>query len=334
MDKKNNNQDMQKKLHPDKEKDMSKNDTTKKSTDTQRNTFWDVAVAVALVIAVAIAGFLLFRKHNMEEMAQLKQQLEKENKEVSEQLEQRDSLVSEWMITFNLIEEDLKEMKQKENILGSSGNDPEITLDRRNQIVKDVRNLRDLLEKNRQKLATLNHKLKSSGMKIAALEEKITALSDSMQVRNSSINKLVAALDEKNTEVDGLNGHVEELRGELAQKDHVINIQEKEMNKAYLAYGTYMELKEKGLITKEGGFLWLGKTIALREDFDDKNFTEINIHETKEIPLNAEKAKLVTEHPRDSYEVIANDITEKAYIAIINPSEFWKISRYAVIETE
>ena len=35
------------------------------------------------------------------------------------------------------------------------------------------------------------------------------------------------------------------------------------MNKAFYACGTYKQLKAKGLLTKKGGFIGLGKTKSL-----------------------------------------------------------------------
>jgi len=42
--------------------------------------------------------------------------------------------------------------------------------------------------------------------------------------------------------------------------------------------------------------------------------------------------KLVTEHPAGSYELVRQDEDQIASIAILNPDEFWKISKYAVVE--
>jgi hypothetical protein len=57
------------------------------------------------------------------------------------------------------------------------------------------------------------------------------------------------------------------------------------------------------------------------------------ITETQRIMLNAKKAELITEHPTASYEMVAND-TSVSYIEIKDPAEFWKITRYAVVETK
>jgi hypothetical protein len=105
------------------------------------------------------------------------------------------------------------------------------------------------------------------------------------------------------------------------------------MNKAFVVSGTYKDLKEKGLLTKEGGVLGLGKKESLQENsLNDNLFTRIDITKTRTIPVNSKSAKLVTEHPASSYELIKDDDNMIAYIEIKDPSTFWKISKYAVVE--
>ena len=104
------------------------------------------------------------------------------------------------------------------------------------------------------------------------------------------------------------------------------------MHKGFVAYGTYKDLKAKGLISKEGGFLGLGKKESLIEDFDNKSFTQINITETTTIPVNSKTAKLITEHPKNSYELVRDKDNRIASIEIKDPAQFWKISKYAVVE--
>ena len=53
------------------------------------------------------------------------------------------------------------------------------------------------------------------------------------------------------------------LKDTIAKKDDKISTQTYEMNKAFYVCGTYKELKAKGLLTKEGGFIGLGKTESL-----------------------------------------------------------------------
>ena len=105
------------------------------------------------------------------------------------------------------------------------------------------------------------------------------------------------------------------------------------LNQAFLVSGTYKDLRDKGILYKEGGFLGIGRLESIKDDFDESIFTEVNISELKSIPVNnSRKVKLVTEHPAGSYELVKEDENTISSIAILDPGEFWKISRYAVVE--
>jgi hypothetical protein len=68
------------------------------------------------------------------------------------------------------------------------------------------------------------------------------------------------------------------------------------------------------------------------EDFPDSLFAEIDVTETKTIPVNSKSVKLITEHPTGSYQLVRENENLISYIEIKDPAEFWRISKYAVVE--
>jgi hypothetical protein len=52
----------------------------------------------------------------------------------------------------------------------------------------------------------------------------------------------------------------------------------------------------------------------------------------KSIPINSKSAKLISEHPANSYQFIRDKDKKIASIEITDPVQFWKISKYAVVE--
>ncbi|MBI5008939.1 MAG: hypothetical protein HZB98_04690 [Bacteroidia bacterium] len=208
----------------------------------------------------------------------------------------------------------------------------EFSKDQRDRILEDIKYINSLLEQNKKKIASLNAQLKKSGGTITALQVKVAELEASMKKSESEISDLKTTLADKNFEIEQLNAEMTEMQVTIEQRDAEIVNKTAELNKAYYAYGTFKELKAKGIVTKEGGFIGLGKKISLIENFPDSAFTLINITETKSIPVNSKDAKLITEHPAGSYELIRkNNIVES--VEIKDPAQFWKISKYAVVET-
>jgi hypothetical protein len=112
-----------------------------------------------------------------------------------------------------------------------------------------------------------------------------------------------------------------------------IGTQTDKMNTAYYCFGTSKELKEKGVLTKEGGFIGIGKSEKLAADFNKDYFTKIDITLMKSVDLKSKKAKLVTTHASDSYK-LEGDKTSVDKLVITNAEKFWASSKYLVIVVE
>ncbi len=285
-------------------------------------------IAIIILVAGGIYGNSLIKSEKEERVSLL----ETQSHQFSEQLTRRDSVINEWVATFDQIEKDLNVVKEQEHILTVQSSDPEFTEERKQQILKDIEYINTLLDQNKKKIASLNAQLKKSGGSLKSLQDKIAVLEASMITRENEISDLKLALVNKDFEIEELNTRMTDLQLAILQKDERINQQTDGMNKAFLASGTYKDLKEKGLVSKEGGFLGLGKKEMLVEDFADTSFAQINITETLTIPVNSKVVKLITDHPSSSYEMIHDSENKIAYIEIKDPNQFWKISKYAVVE--
>lgn len=257
-----------------------------------------------------------------------------ENQKISftEQLIARDSTINEWLLTFNEIEKNLNMIKEKENLITFQSSGTEFTKDRRIQILEDIKYINTLLEDNKKKIAQLNSQLKKSGSTITGLQTRIASLEESMKQYEADIASLKSTLVSKDFEIGQLNERVIALNDTIFRKDETIYDQTYRLNQAFIASGTFRDLKGKGLLSKEGGFLGIGRKESLIEDFADTLFNEIDMTATTMIPVNSRNAKLVTEHPSNSYELVKENENQVAYIEIKDPEEFWKISRYAVVE--
>ncbi|HNV95212.1 MAG TPA: hypothetical protein PKG63_01960, partial [Bacteroidales bacterium] len=120
---------------------------------------------------------------------------------------------------------------------------------------------------------------------------------------------------------------------ENAKKMDVIAQKTEELNTAFYVIGSKKELMENKIITKEGGFVGIGKIEKLREDFNKDYFTKIDITSLNEISINASKAKIITSHPNGSYKIEMNG-KKVDKITIIDKKTFWSVSKYLVIVIE
>ncbi|MGC1390876.1 MAG: hypothetical protein WA816_07540 [Bacteroidales bacterium] len=280
-----------------------------------------------LLIAVIISYSIYNHDHKL-----LLSQMETQKNSFTDKIASRDSSIGEWVTTFGDIEKNIAIIKEKEHIISFNSSNAELSKDKRQQVVEDIKYINTLLEQNKHKIASLNAQLSKSGGTIKALQNTISELEASVKQSETEISDLKTTLLSKNFEIDQLNTKNSDLQNTIVQKDEKIKTQTYEMNKAFIACGTFKQLKAKGLLTKEGGFIGLGKTKALAGSFPDSSFLQIDITVTKSIPVNSKSAKLISEHPANSYQFIRDKDKKIESIEITDPVQFWKISKYAVVE--
>jgi hypothetical protein len=289
-----------------------------------------ITALICLLIIVA-AGIVLYSMHKKEKEEQMTL-MENQQKAFTNQLTSRDSVINEYMSTVGEIEQNLSLVKQKENIITIQSSGGEISKNKKDQIMKDIEYINALLDQNRNKIAALNAQLKKSGGVIKGLQERITVLEASIKQSETEIADLKAVLIEKDFQIGQLNTRVSDQEVVIAQKEEKINNQIAEINKAFYTIGDYKELKAKGLVTKEGGFIGIGRKASVTGTLSESLFTRIDITQFNSIPVNSKSAKLITDHPANSYEFVKDKDKKIVSLDIKNPAEFWRLSKYAVVE--
>jgi hypothetical protein len=292
-------------------------------------------VGAITLIVLAVAGYSLYKVEHNKQLARMEEQKVTFSNQVtafSQKLNERDSLINEWVTTFNQIEKDLDAIKQREKIITIKSSDSEFLKNKKDQVLHDIKYINTLLENNKAKIAALNAQLQKSGITIKGMQDKIAELEASVKQYENDIAELKTTLVKKDFEISQLNSKMSDLDLTITQQNEKITDQTRKLNQAFLVCGTYKDLRDKGILSKEGGFLGIGRKEALVNGFSDSLFKKIDVTETKTITINSRDAKLITEHPEGSYEIINGNDKKIASIEIRNPDEFWKISKYAVIE--
>jgi len=258
---------------------------------------------------------------------------------------QKDTTVMEFVRAFNQIQSNLDSIKLKENIISqNTSGGTEVQTSAREQITGDINAIYQMLQKNREMVASLKAKLKKSesglkgaNIKIAELETMIDNLNKSIASKDAEITELKDQLGKLNikvadlgTQVTNLNTNVDNLSAENKAKQQAIDEKTAALNTAYYVIGTTKELKEKKIIDKSGGFIGLGRSKNVTKDFDKTYFTKVDITTLTELAINKKKAVLLTNHPAGSYKF---DGTKKSVdkLVILNYSDFWSRSKYLVI---
>jgi predicted nucleic acid-binding Zn-ribbon protein len=281
-------------------------------------------VIIAIMLAVSPVFFTSCGGDKEKEMNPLADSLKEVNNGLSGKLNEKELALQEFISTFNEIQENLNTIKEKEKIVtkNTTGGDVKSKED---QIKEDIQAIYDLMGKNKSRINSLSKKLKDSNLKLEGMETMIVNLQNALNMKDEEITDLKNKMESLNIELSTLNTDYKEIQSESDAKTAVIKT-------AYYAFGTSKELKEKNIITKEGGFIGIGKTHKVKEDFNKEYFTKVNIDEVSSINIGAKKAKIITTHPSNSYKLIGEKTVEK--IEITNAEEFWSVSKYLVIIIE
>jgi SMC interacting uncharacterized protein involved in chromosome segregation len=238
----------------------------------------------------------------------------------------QDSSIQSFIRGFNEIQDNLDEIKSKEKIVSENSKDPEVRKSKEDQIVADIQSIYDAMNKNKQRLAAMKAKLKDSNKKNEELEKFIARLTTEIEEKDAQINDLKNQLEKLNVEMTNLNlNYQEEVQAS--------EVKTEKLNTAYYAFGTSKELIKNNVLTKEGGFIGIGKSQKMKEDFNKDYFTKIDISSVNVIPLGAKKAKLITTHPASSYKIEGAD-GKAEKLVITNAEDFWSASKYLVIVIE
>ena len=92
----------------------------------------------------------------------------------------------------------------------------------------------------------------------------------------------------------------------IAEQEELIHKQDHELNTVYFASGSFKELKENGIMEKEGGFLGMGARKQLADKLESKAFITMDKREHSVIPIFSKNAELVTPHPQETYSLEKN----------------------------
>ncbi len=283
---------------------------------------------VFLISVVAVFAF--FSCQNVQETPEYLS-LQHEKDSLAELSDMRGDEVVNFLNDLNDIQENLNDIKSTEKMIsvntGTAGS--EMATDTKEQIQKDINSIYDKMKENQEKLAALKKKYRSSNKKISSLEKTIALFEQQLKMKNEEISVLNKQLAGMNIQVEELTANVEGLEIENEEKDNIIDNKDDELNTVFYALGTKKELIENNVLTKEGGFIGLGKTTKLKGDFNKDYFTKADKRTFTEISVFSKKIKIVTSNPESSYTVEGEGKVDK--ILITDANAFWQASKYLVI---
>lgn len=234
----------------------------------------------------------------------------------------KDKLINEALEFYSDIQSNLESIELKKDELRIKSTNDELSEDDKQWILDQIKQINFLREDNAKKVNQLTKKLNVNGLKINELESMVDNLVKNMKAKDEQIEMLQA-------ELGSLDKAYSKLFDAYQEKAVLVEELTDELNTVYYSYGTEEELVKNQVIDRKNGFIGIGKKIKLMDNFNQKYFSKINLNQEKEIFIEGAELKFVTDHPSSSYKL--KKVGKNTKIKIINPNDFWKISKYLVV---
>ncbi len=243
---------------------------------------------------------------------------------------EKDTISMSYVRAFNAIQRNLDEIKMKEKLITQlSDADPEQRKSQEEEINRDIEAIYELLLKNKQIVDDLRKQLRGAGKKRAELEQMIASLNGQIETKDAEISQLKEDLSNKQLVIRNLEKNLAAMETLSMEKEAVISQQIVEKNTVWYIIGNKKYLEEQKIVTKEGGFIGLGKSRKVSENFDKSLFTMADQRDILALPVFSKKARLLTIHPAASYQLSGEDSIDS--LRILHPDDFWSASRYLVV---
>jgi len=247
-----------------------------------------------------------------------------------------DSNYNQTLVVLNDIENGFSEINQNEtqmklNLKGVEGSKSNM----REVIGVQMKAIKDGIEQNKAKIAELRKLAAKRGKANNMLTQTINRLQNEINLKGLQIDSLQTELEKKNIKINELNTTVDvqskniaEQQNVLEQQKSTIKTQEENINTVWYCIASSKRLKESKIIS--GGGLFQAKKVMSNE-FDKSIFTQGDMRNITSIPTNRKSIKIISIHPQNSYK-LTTDPDKRITIEITNPSKFWSISKYLVVQ--
>lgn len=289
-------------------------------------------------LAAFVAAALALTSCNGDKLKRAEEQNRTLEGSLQETLATQDSL----LVLINDITDGMTQIKELEKIITTPGNLTGDSESRRNQIRNDMVAIQNALQTRRQRLEELEQRLNEVNGSNSTLSKTVKLLKTQIAEQQTEISTLTNKLAAANIQIEELGSTVTNLTNSLDTMTMMANNEKAqrteaeenarrladELNECFYAIGTKSELKKAKIV--ESGFL--RKTKVLKGEFDESYFTSDDMRTLTSIPLHSNKAKVLTNQPAGSYQIV--DVDGQKVLNITDPAKFWQLTNILVIQVD
>ncbi|MDP4276496.1 MAG: hypothetical protein Q8914_02580 [Bacteroidota bacterium] len=277
-------------------------------------------VMVVAILALTFSGC----KYKSDSYKQL--EAEKDSLLLEEQ--KKSAQVNQMLSVINMVEENFDQIKEAENYVTFQANQEQVATDSLDRIVQDIELIRKTLMENKSQITNLRNQLTHNRKASAEMKKLIARLYAQIEGHVKTITRLQEKLAQKDIRIKELDelvyamgDSISNLKQDVTGKESQLLAKEEQMNKVWFVFGTKKELKAQKIATRNG---------LLADGFNKNYFLEADARNLNEISLYSKKAKILTNHPVNSYQF--DRVNGFLVLKITDTKKFWEISHYLVIE--
>ena len=238
-----------------------------------------------------------------------------------------DSIVNQYALYIQRIKNNINEINNQESIINNAKSKEEFYKADTTNIINAIKIMSEKLIENESMISELNNAVKLEKNKNSQFATRVTELSTEVAKSNREIYFL-------REELYSLNSSFEAIFNKYNEQNKKISFLNNKLNEIAFVIGTKSELLDNGVLTKSGGLIGLGKSRKLNSDFNTNYFTFSTKQDLKSIVLGYKSVKLMTPHPSESYKISKNTNELIDSLLIFNVENFWKNSKFLVLEVK
>lgn len=246
---------------------------------------------------------------------------------------QRQKYIENMGELINLVNSGLDSITAEENMIFPSISEKGYSKD---AMLSKVDNIAKLIANQKEEIAKLEKRLADDAESGVATEDDnmqrmIDRFKSQLAEKDRQIAILKNELSQKNADISNLQKKIgsysqaiAELDRKNAMQTEALKRQDAMLNHCYMIVADKKTLQNSGIVKK-------GKLVA-QGALDRSKFARVDIRSFTEMEFDAKHPRILTPMPEGSYTLTTNGKNHYS-LKINNPSEFWRISNYLVIQT-
>jgi len=198
------------------------------------------------------------------------------------------------------------------------------------EIKKKLGKIGQYIVDSKEKISELEAKILANKQEVKGLKTLVANLKTKLATKENEIADLMQEIGVLKSDIDKMGVEIKTKEELIADQESIIE----EHKKRFYVFGTESELKDKGIIVKEGGFLGFGKTVKVAPTLDVQYFNVIDGEDDFEIsiPVGMNKIKIISPHDAMSFEMTGDE--NLTMLNILDPDQFWEATKCLVMVTK